>query len=132
MAPAASIRRIGFRKWYERELIKSHAALVTSFLCAVLVAALAEQLNFSRSGWPKASVLLVVLGALVLACFSVRSYFVLMHRAERYGASSTCNACQEYGRFTVVETGVARGEPAEDEWMKVRCRKCGHGWRMPE
>ena len=38
MAPAASIRRIGFRKWYERELIKSHAALVTSFMCAVLVA----------------------------------------------------------------------------------------------
>ena len=132
MAPAASIRRIGFRKWYERELIKSHAALVTSFMCAVLVAALAEQLNFARSGWPKASVLLVVFAALALAWFSVRSYFVLMHRAERYGSRSTCTVCQEYGRFTVIETGGARGEPAEGEWMKVQCRKCGHGWRMPD
>jgi hypothetical protein len=132
MNPASRISALGFRRWYERELIKSHAALVTSFMCAVLVAALAEQLNFARSGWPKASVLLVVLAALAIACVSARSYFVLMHRAERYGARSTCAVCHEYGRFTVVESGGSREALPEDDWMKVQCRKCGHGWRMPE
>ena len=33
MDPTASIRKLGFRKWYERELIESHAALVTCLLC---------------------------------------------------------------------------------------------------
>ena len=41
MDPTSSIRRLGFRKWYERELIKCHAALVTCFLCGLTVAALA-------------------------------------------------------------------------------------------
>ena len=39
MDPTASIRRLGFRKWYERELVKSHGALVTCFLCGLTVAA---------------------------------------------------------------------------------------------
>ena len=33
MDPVTSIRNLGFRKWYERELIKCHAALVTCLLC---------------------------------------------------------------------------------------------------
>ena len=40
MDPTASIRRLGFRRWYERELIKSHGALVTCLLSGLTLAAM--------------------------------------------------------------------------------------------
>ena len=42
------IRRHGFRKWYERELLQSHAHLALTFLCAVgLFAAFDAATNFT-------------------------------------------------------------------------------------
>ena len=35
MKLADGIRKHGFRKWYERELLQSHAHLVLTFLCAI-------------------------------------------------------------------------------------------------
>ena len=35
MKLADGIRKHGFRKWYERELLQSHAHLVLTFLCAM-------------------------------------------------------------------------------------------------
>jgi hypothetical protein len=35
MKLAEGIRRHGFRKWYERELLQSHAHLVLCFLCVI-------------------------------------------------------------------------------------------------
>jgi hypothetical protein len=37
---AAGIRKHGFRKWYERELLQSHAHMALTFICAGLLAAL--------------------------------------------------------------------------------------------
>ena len=51
MDPTASIRKLGFRRWYERQLIDCHAALVTCLLCGLTVAALLEQVNFRDFGW---------------------------------------------------------------------------------
>jgi hypothetical protein len=140
MDPTQSIARLGFRKWYERELIKSHAALVTCFLCGILVAALLEQVNLRALGWGNASALLVVLAAALVGWASWRSYITLLNRAERYGERSTCPNCAMYGRFKVLETGTdtvpSEGAlavaPLAFAWMKVECRKCGTGWRMPE
>jgi hypothetical protein len=53
--PARSIGKLGFRKWYERRLIESHAWLITCFLCALGIAASLEGLSFKRS-YPKMNV----------------------------------------------------------------------------
>lgn len=140
MDPTASIQRLGFRKWYERELIKCHAALVTCFLCALLAAALMEQLDKLSLGWEPASLLLVVFGAIILGWTSWRSYITILKRAELYGQRSSCPQCHAYARFNVVASGedttpgpiAVAVAPLGAAWMRVECRKCGTVWRMPD
>jgi hypothetical protein len=140
MDPTASIRKLGFRRWYERQLIDCHAALVTCVLCGLTVAALLEQVNFADFGWRPFMMLLIVLAATLLGWFAWRRYITVLQRAERYGERSSCPACSAYGRFVVEATGLdhfpdaaARAvAPLESAWLQVRCRKCSTAWRMPE
>jgi hypothetical protein len=132
----ASVARLGFRKWYERELIKSHLALVTCFLCGILVAALVETLELGRGAWKPVS-WAMILAAVILGWMSWRSYITGLGRAERYGERSSCPACSSYGLFQVLESGIDPGRDAAARrpplsWMKVQCRKCGAGWQMPD
>ena len=83
MDPSSSIRRLGFRKWYERELIKCHAALVTCLLSGLLVAALFETVNLREFGWTLVSELAVVFAAIATAILSWRAYITILERAER-------------------------------------------------
>lgn len=138
MDPTASIRKLGFRRWYERQLIVCHAALVTCLLCGITIAALLEQLNFSEAGWPHASVIGVMLGAVGLGLYSWRRYITVLERAELYGERSTCPQCNTYARFDILSTGLDESAPAaravaplEAAWLRVQCRKCGTAWRMP-
>ena len=39
MEPADSISRLGFARWYERQLIEGHAWFVSGFACMIAVAA---------------------------------------------------------------------------------------------
>lgn len=140
MDPTSSIRRLGFRKWYERELIKCHAALVTCFLCGLTVAALLEQVKVTEFGWKPASMLAIVFAAIALGWFSWRAYITILHRAELYGQRSNCPSCNLYGRFKVIATGLDSEPgptaeavaPLEAAWLRVQCNKCGTAWRMPE
>ena len=140
MDPTASIRKLGFRKWYERQLIVCHLALVTCFLCGIMVAALLESVNMAEFGWAAAPSVAVVTVAIFVGWYSFRSYITVLERAERYGQRSTCDTCHTYGRFEVVATGMDSipGEvalavaPLDAAWMRVKCRKCGATWRMPE
>ena len=140
MDPTSSIRKLGFRRWYERELIKCHAALVTCLLCGVLMAALIETIDFTHFGWQPMSSLAVVLSAAVLAWLSWRSYITILTRAEFYGERSKCPSCGIYGRFDVMATGMDEGPgrvadavaPLPAAWMRVQCRMCQTAWRMPE
>ena len=130
MDPTSSIRRLGFRKWYERELIKCHAALVTCFLCGLTVAALLEAVSFENFGPGPISMLAIVFAAIAIGWASWRTYITLLQRAERYGERSSCPSCKSYGRFNILSTGVVAG-PA-DPWLQVQCRRCGTAWRMPD
>jgi hypothetical protein len=140
MDPTSSIRKLGFVRWYERELIKCHAALVTCLLCGLTIAALIEQLNFREFGWRPLSMMVVVLGAAILGWASWRTYITILQRAERYGERSSCPNCKAYGRFKVLATGMdevpgpaaAAVAPLESAWLRVECRKCGTAWRMPD
>jgi len=140
MDPTANIRRVGFRKWYERQLIDCHLALVTCFLCGLTVAALLESVNLLEFGWRPAMMLAIVFVATAVGWYSWRRYITVLARAERYGQRSTCPTCKTYARFEILATGLDEqpGEvavavaPLEAAWLRVKCRKCGTAWRMPE
>ena len=137
---ASRIRKVGFRKWYERQLIESHLAFTTCFLCGIVVASCMEAISFAQFGWKAASLLALVLGAIVLGWFSWRRYITVLERAEVYANRSTCPECRTYARCEILATGhAAQGpylDPAETTlpypWLRVKCRKCGTAWRMPE
>lgn len=140
MDPTSSIRKLGFRRWYERELIKCHAALVTCFLCGLTIAILLEQVNVREFGWQPLSMLAIIFVAAILGWTSWRSYITILQRAELYGERSSCPKCLAYGRFKVLATGLDKVPgaaatavaPLEAAWMRVECRQCGTAWRMPE
>jgi len=50
MSVAASIRKLGFRRWHERQLIEAHASLVTAFLCVIVIAVCLDQFHWRESG----------------------------------------------------------------------------------
>ena len=123
MQLAEGIRRRGFRKWYERELLKSHACLVLLFVCSIgllgafeFYSARAPLQDRLRDGG--AIVLFVLVGL-----WSLRRYLYLLMHAEAVANQAVCAMCQTYGRFTLVS--VQMGEsPA----LRVRCGKCQHEW----
>ncbi len=125
MSLAQSVRRLGFRKWYERQLIDGHLSLVTCFLCMVLVAALLEEMSFREGPAKAVTALAVVFGSGIVGWFAWRRYRFVMARAEYYGEQSVCASCNAYARFEVVDA-AADG----DAWLRVRCRKCGHDWTL--
>ena len=139
MDPTSSIRRLGFRRWYERELIKGHAALVTCLLAGLTLAAMMEAL-VATTGWAFVSMLGIAFAAGAIGWLSWRSYITILQRAELYGERSNCPKCGDYGRFNVVATGMDTHPgriadavaPLPAAWLKVECRQCGTGWRMPE
>jgi len=49
----ATIRRIGFKRWYERQLLEGHGWLVTVFLALIAVASCIEAVSF-KNGVPQA------------------------------------------------------------------------------
>lgn len=142
MDPTASIRKLGFRRWYERQLIVSHAALVTCLLSGVTVAALIETVNAADSALRHLATAGTAFGLLLLGWFSWRRYITLLQRAERYGERSNCPQCGIYGRFSILATGMDSQPGPKDTatavaplpaaWLRVECRQCQATWRMPE
>ncbi|HUG25012.1 MJ0042-type zinc finger domain-containing protein [Piscinibacter sp.] len=122
MDVADGIRKRGFRKWYERELIQSHGHLVLTFLCAVGLFATFEV----HSGSAPWSAQIADLGAVVLlsavGVWSLRRYLYLLSHAEAIANQAVCPQCETYGRFGLVEDDPRRQQ------LKVRCRKCEHEW----
>src|SRR5687768_487819 len=102
MEPARSIGKLGFRRWYERQLIESHAWLVSSFLCALGVAASLEVMTFREL--PKAAITLAFVFVAALICwYGLKRYLAIMEQAERIGEFSTCGSCSTYARFQVID-----------------------------
>ncbi len=136
----ARIRKLGFRKWYERQLIDSHLSFTTCLLCGLTVASCLEGLSLREFGWKPMALLATVAGSIGLGAYSWRRYLTVLERAERYGNRSTCPSCGTYARFEIVATGPATEGPYLDPestrlpypWIRVRCRRCGTGWRMPD
>jgi hypothetical protein len=135
MKTAEEIRRLGFRRWYERQLIESHAYLVIAFLALILLLAGFEALDFARrSPVFYVAVLLVAAGAGVFTVIGWRRFRVLLERAEMFASGATCPGCKQWGKFEVLaEERSAPDDPPEagrPHWLRVKCRECGRDWKI--
>jgi hypothetical protein len=123
MEPADSIGRLGFKRWYERQLIESHVYLVTAFLCAVLIATCLEGVDFRALGQKTLALLAICFVAGAIVMLTSRRFLAMLHEATRYAAKSDCPECGAYAKFDVLSGG--------DATLRVRCRKCSTEWTLP-
>ncbi len=117
---ARSIKKLGFKRWYERQLIESHIWLVTVLLCGIAIAATLEMANFRNLGAALMTLAFVFTAGLIIM-HGFRRYQALMLLAEEIASHSTCAACNAYAKFRPMD---------ENPRMKVQCRKCGHEWTI--
>ncbi|MES2978590.1 MAG: hypothetical protein V4731_09215 [Pseudomonadota bacterium] len=119
---AEGIRTIGFRKWYERELLSSHAHMLIALLCTIALMATMELFSGGSSFNDKVvnAGLFVISGALGL--WALRRYLFLLSHAETVADQANCPHCKDYGRLTVVKENKPSGEAL------VKCRTCSHEW----
>jgi len=118
--PARSIEKMGFKRWYERQLLESHAWLVSCILCALAVCAVLELVGLRVSSVAGLVTLFFVYVAGVLGWHSLKRYRAIMGEAERLSEQSTCKSCRTYAAFDLI---------AEFP-LSARCRKCGNEWRF--
>lgn len=120
-----SIRRRGFRKWYERELLVGHSHLVLLLLCTLALLGAFEA--FSQPGAERLLIVVALLVAAVLGVWALRRYLFLLLRAEQIANQAVCPACKAYGRWQIEhDESLASGNYR----LGVCCRKCSHRWRI--
>lgn len=119
------IRRIGFRKWYERELMSSHAHLLLCVLSVIAMLASFEAASGASTDEKMMDMLFVVMSG-AIALWALRRFLFLNLRAEGVANQASCGDCGEYGRFHVV------GEDRDPDSTQVRCKKCAHLWTISQ
>ena len=119
------IQDLGFRRWYERELLSSHAHMALALLATVAMLASFEALR-GASMSEKLMNTLFILGCGAVAVWAMRRYLFLLMHAESLANQANCPHCQAYGRFQLGEAGNQR----EGDEVPVRCTRCGHRWTL--
>ena len=129
MSIADAIRKRGFRRWHERQLIEGHLWLVTGFLAMIMMAIALETVEF-RSG-PRGFFALaaVAVGGGALCLFAWKRFTSQLFRAEYLSERAVCPGCGAYARFAL---GAARDAPEAPAGvsLEVRCRRCEHPWTI--
>jgi hypothetical protein len=135
MKVAEEIRKLGFRRWYERQLVVSHGYLVVAFLALILLLAGIEGMDYLRRS--VGFYLLVAVGAAAagtLMFIAWRRFNVLLARAELFAEHAECPRCKAWGKFLVIaaEPSAADDPPeaGRPHWIKVRCNVCGNEWKL--
>jgi hypothetical protein len=123
MGLAEGIRKHGFRKWYERELISSHVHLVLTIFCAIGLLGAFEVFSASAPLLDQLSDVAAVLVCTVVGIWALRRYLYLLMHAEATANQAVCPHCKTYARFVVA----LEPKPQHTE-VQVRCRKCDHEW----
>jgi polyferredoxin len=122
MDPAGSIGKLGFRRWYERQLYASHGWLVACLFSGFGMFALLEDLTWNAFGAHAAVILILAFVAGGIAWYALVRYLGMLLRAQRLAERSTCTGCGAYGQYRLVG--------ATPNFMTVSCRKCAHEWRI--
>ncbi len=122
MGLAEGIRKHGFRKWYERELMQSHLHMLLLLFCTIGLLGAFEVFSRKAPLADQLSVALSVLACLSIGIWSMRRYLYLLLHAERVANQAVCTQCQVYGILEVVDTDKRL------QRVGVRCKRCGHAW----
>ena len=120
------IQRLGFRKWYERELLKSHAHLTLTFLCAVGVFAALEAAMTFRNLHDQLIDGAAILVSAAVGVWALRRYLFLLMHAEHVANQADCPQCGTYARFKLVDG------PQDQDVVTVCCRDCSHRWSISD
>ncbi len=126
MKLADGIRKHGFRKWYERELLQSHAHLLLTFICLIGVFAAFEALGRNRSWLDQGVDLASILICAGVGVWALRRYLFFLSHAEAAANQADCPQCKAYGSFTLER------EDARHSTLDVCCRKCKHHWKISD
>ena len=136
MELSEGIRRLGFRGWYERQLIAGHLYLISGFLCLIMVIASLEEFSVRMPVWETCVRFAAMISGSAVCLWAWRRYLVMLDLAEYVAERSVCGKCTVYGGLDLSSVGVSRaqrrGEDGEGVLpsVGVRCRKCGHQWTI--
>ncbi len=120
---AEGVRRFGFRKWYERELLSSHAHLLLTLLSSIALIGMLEVFKGGSLEEKLLDVLLFVASGCI-GLWALRRYLFLLMYAEEVANQASCPDCGAYARFDVVSEDRRSGQ------LGVCCRACRHGWTI--
>src|SRR3712207_1388011 len=87
---ADGVRKVGFRKWYERELLSSHAHMILAFVSVIALIGNMEAFREASVGEKLMDVLFVVVCAAV-GLWALRRYLFLLMRAEEVANQANCS-----------------------------------------
>lgn len=140
MVAGEKISKLGFKRWYERQLVECHAYLVTCFLGIIVVATSFEVFSLHPPVMRFVFRTALISAGVLVSLLSWCRYRDMMLLAERLGDVATCGKCGTYAAFNVLAFGPrplraaieGAAHPALDAetWLKVKCRKCGNEWQM--
>jgi hypothetical protein len=128
------IERHGFRRWYERQLIESHAYLALGFVALIFLLSGMELLSDAEAGIRYVIVLSAAAAGGMLLVVAWRRFGVLLARAEHFGEAATCPQCKAWGKFKVLaQESSSADDPPEagrPHWLSVRCTQCETIWKL--
>jgi ribosomal protein L40E len=135
MGLAEGIRKIGFRHWYERQLIESHLYLISGFMCLVTVLACLEGFSLRTPVWETVMRFTAMMAGAAICLWTVHRYFAMLAVAEYVAERSVCEKCATYRGLELSGVAVRRADARNDDDealppVGVRCRKCGHEWTI--
>lgn len=120
---ADGVRRHGFRKWYERELLSSHAHMLLALLCTIALMGILEAFPGGSLGDKLLDVVLFIVST-GIGLWALRRYLYLLMHAEEVANQANCPQCGTYARFDVVSEDRRNGDTG------VRCRQCAQEWTL--
>lgn len=122
MTPAGAIDKLGFRRWYERQLYACHGWLVAGLVCVFALIALLGDLSVLKLGSESAIDLVAAFAAGLIAWHALWQYMSMLMQALHLSERSTCRGCGTHGRYRLVG--------ATSRSMTVSCRKCEAEWTI--
>ena len=126
------IRSIGFRRWYERQLIESHLYLVSGILSLFMTIACFEGFGVRPPAWETLLRLVAMAAGIVICLWTFRRYLAMLAVAEHAAERSVCEKCATYRGLELAARAAPPSEAEEGVLLPVgvRCRKCGHEWTI--
>ena len=126
MTLVEGIRRHGFRKWYERQLLHSHGHLTLTFLCTIGLMGAIEAAGKFTSWSDRLTDALAIVACASIGLWSLKRYLYLLKHAEFVAGQADCPGCGTYARFDLV------AGPQAAQSALVCCRKCARRWTINE